>query len=169
MDNTSIHALIHTVLHQIQGIRCCLPAVDHKWHMELPGNLHLLLENFLLKLMLPSFLVPVIIQSDLANSNRLFQATTLPDLIQHFLCHQLRIIRMNPKSTIHKRIFLHQCLCLFQTVYGRTHINNFLNSIFIHRTKKYIPVLIKSLIVIMCMCFKNLIATHLCSSIQICF
>ena len=128
-----MHSLFHAFLHQLQRIPGCIPAVDHKRHFFLSGNLHLCAKHLLLNLMFPFFFMPVIIQSNLSDRNCLWQMAQTTDLIQCILCHLFRIIRVNSKGAIDKGIFFHQFFCRFQTLDRCTCIYNMSNSMCFHR------------------------------------
>ena len=105
--------------------------------------------------MLMFFLVPVIIQPDLTDRYCFRQFTKLPDLLKCLLCHLIRIIRMDSKCTIDKRIFFHKRFCVLQTFKRSTGIDDSANSVFLHGTQEFLSVRLKSLVIIMSMCFKN--------------
>ena len=132
MDNTTIHATFHTILHKLQRILRSIPAVDHKRHLFFPGDFHLRKKHLLLNLMLLFFLMPVIIQPNLPNCNRFWQLTQTTNLFQCILCHLLCIVRVNSKRAIYKRIFFHQLFRCFQALNRSTCIYNMSDSMFFH-------------------------------------
>ena len=152
MNDPAIHSTVHIFSDNVQGILCRISAVDHKRHFFFSGNIKLRAEHFLLNFMFFFFFMPVIIQPDFSDCYHLIQMGKSANFIQSFLCHFVRIIRMNTHSPIHKRIFFHQCHGVLQSVYGCTDIDYFLNSVWLQRFQKFFSVCVKSLIIIMCMC-----------------
>ena len=65
MHDTAVHAALHIFLHNAQRILRRVPAVDHKGHFHLPGDIQLLPKGLLLEKMTLLFLVPVVIEPDL--------------------------------------------------------------------------------------------------------
>ena len=155
MDDAAIHTASHILPDDLQCILCCIPAMDHKRKLFLSGNIQLGTKHFLLFPVFFPFLVPVVIQADLANSYHLVHPGNPSDLIQCIPAHLVCIIRMHTYCPVYERIFLCKLYCTVELSYGSTYIHNMPYALLLHLAQKFFPVRIKSFIIIMGMCIKD--------------
>ena len=132
MDDAAIHAASHILLDDLQCILCRIPAVNHKRKLFLSGNIQLGTKHFLLFPVFFLFLVPIVIQADLANGYHLVHPGNPGDLIQCILGHLVCIIRMHTYCSIYERIFLCKLYCTVELSYGSTYIHNMPDALLLH-------------------------------------
>ena len=152
--NSTVHSIFHILPHNFQCILSSITAVNHKRKLFLSGYFHLCPELFLLYTMFFFFFMPVIIQSYFSYSHCFFMAGKPSDFIQNSICDLIRIIRMNPHSTIYIWIFFHQINCSLQFIHRCTDINHITDPLFRKQCQEFLSVLLKRTGIIMSMSIK---------------
>ena len=155
MDDPAIHAASHILLDDLQCILCRIPAVNHKRKLFLSGNIQLGTKHFLLFPVFFLFLVPIVIQADFSNSHHLIHSGNPGDLIQCIPGHFVRIIRMHAHCPVYERIFFGKLYCPVELSYGSTYIHNMPHTLLLHPCQQFLPVRVKSFVIIMGMRIKN--------------
>ena len=151
MDN-GFHAS-GILFHNFHSIRSSLSAVyDHR-HIFLPGQFQLADKPLLLQVM--SLFIPVVVQTDLADSHDFFTVHQFSHSLKIVLIQRSRLVRMNTDSSVHEGIFFRQFLYPVPGFNGRTGVYNCADPLCFHLPQQLFPVDVKLFIIIMCMCIKN--------------
>ena len=140
--------------HHIQCILCRISGVDDDRLIQLFGKLKLSGKAFPLARLHPGLFVPVVIQSDFPDGNRLgsrqffFQPFVVP------FRQLLHVGRMNADRRVNKRILLCKGQARGYRSKVRCHINHASDPVFAKGSNQRLPILFKRLIIIMGMCIK---------------
>ena len=131
---------------------------DHR-HIFLPGQFQLADKPLLLQVM--SLFIPVVVQTDLADSHDFFTVHQFSHSLKIVLIQRSRLVRMNTDSSVHEGIFFRQFLYPVPGFNGRTGVYNCADPLCFHLPQQLFPVDVKLFIIIMCMCIKNHNLVHL--------
>ncbi len=124
--------------------------MDQHRKTKLPCKFELPDKPFLLYLV--RFIVPVIVQTDLADSDHLIPSEQFSHAGKPLLIQLPRVVWMDSHRRIHKGIILHHIRHSFAGRIGRADIHDRSHSVIRHSTQKLFSVLIELGVVIMGMC-----------------
>ena len=140
-------------LHDLHRICRSFPAVDQHRKIMLTCKFKLTDKPFFLQTM--RFMIPVIIQSNLADSNNLFLIQKRFHPYKFLFVQRTDFIRMYADCGIHKRIFFHHFCHTCTGLISCRHIDDRADTIFFHRHQQFFSVYVKLLIIIVRMRIKN--------------
>ena len=139
--------------HNIQCILRRIPAVYIDRKLCLLCHFQLFDKPPFLNIM--RFFIPIIIQTNFSDHDRLRLFAKLCQHPELLLIQTAHIIRMNSDPCINKRVFFRQLLTCKDALHRGSYVNNATDPMLLHRIKKFLPVAIKLFIIIMCMTIKN--------------
>ena len=142
------------LLQEVEGILSGLPAVNDHRQTHFLCQLQLTAKPLLLYLM--SRNVPIIVQTDLTDRHHLlFLPGSLFQPFQTFFTQLIDMVRMNAYRRIDMGISARHFHALSAALQGRPHIGHRFHAVLRQGSQKRFSVLIKSVIIVMCMCIKN--------------
>ena len=107
----------------LQRIRRCLPRVDYDRLTALQCQIDLLSKSRLLQLLL--LFVPVIIESDLTDSENLRVLHILTEFPEQLICEISDFIRMQTHGSVYEIVLFHQAADLRQALLRRTDVYHY--------------------------------------------
>ena len=128
------------------------PGMDDYGKIFLHGQLQLPGEPIFLNLVIR--LRPVVVQADFADCQCPLILKLYPDLFQKSVRHLRAVLGMNSQRAINVRIFVSKFQAFVYTFRRCRYIYNRSDPRSGERLQQFFPVIVKSFIVIMCMCIK---------------
>ncbi len=101
---------------------------------------------------------PVVVQADFTDGDDFFRVRVRPQPVDVFFRHIGNLARMKSNRPVHERILLHERKRLPAAFPIAGNIDDAADVFVLHVREQFVPVLIKSLIIIMRVCFKK----HIC-------